>query len=123
MKSHDGLDLSFFFSQTCMLCSPPMMLPNGCCVSAHQRIHKHRAPHVCPECGGIARQASFKTHLEEACLHFARRIGYRSEHCSKTGTSGQGELFMVLRTVGGKPVLFIIVLEHRLGTFLASTSG
>uniref|UniRef100_A0A4W6FBH4 Zinc finger protein 687b n=1 Tax=Lates calcarifer TaxID=8187 RepID=A0A4W6FBH4_LATCA len=58
-------------------CSPPMMLPNSCAVSAHQRIHKHRAPHVCPECGGIARQASFQTHLEEACLHFARRIGYR----------------------------------------------
>lgn len=54
-----------------------MMLPNPCAVSAHQRIHKHRAPHVCPECGGVARQASFQTHLEEACLHFARRIGYR----------------------------------------------
>lgn len=63
--------------QTCTQCSPPMMLPNPCAVSAHQRIHKHRAPHVCPECGGIARQASFQTHLEEACLHFARRIGYR----------------------------------------------
>ncbi|XP_035384867.1 zinc finger protein 687b [Electrophorus electricus] len=68
-------------NSTCMLCSPPMMLPNGCSVSAHQRIHKHRAPHVCPECGGIARQASFQTHLEEACLHFARRIGYRCSSC------------------------------------------
>lgn len=65
------------FLQTCTQCSPPMMLPNPCAVSAHQRIHKHRAPHVCPECGGVARQASFQTHLEEACLHFARRIGYR----------------------------------------------
>lgn len=69
--------LSLFLFQTCTQCSPPMMLPNPCAVSAHQRIHKHRAPHVCPECGGIARQASFQTHLEEACLHFARRIGYR----------------------------------------------
>uniref|UniRef100_A0A4W5JPP6 Zinc finger protein 687b n=1 Tax=Hucho hucho TaxID=62062 RepID=A0A4W5JPP6_9TELE len=60
-------------NSTCTLCSPPMMLPNWCSVSAHQRIHKHRAPHVCPECGGIARQANFQTHLEEACLHFARR--------------------------------------------------
>ncbi|XP_036423052.1 zinc finger protein 687b [Colossoma macropomum] len=68
-------------NSTCMLCSPPMMLPNGCSVSAHQRIHKHRAPHVCPECGGIARQATFQTHLEEACLHFARRIGYRCSSC------------------------------------------
>ncbi|KAM9420040.1 zinc finger protein 687b isoform 1-T4 [Salvelinus alpinus] len=68
-------------NSTCTLCSPPMMLPNWCSVSAHQRIHKHRAPHVCPECGGIARQASFQTHLEEACLHFARRIGYRCSSC------------------------------------------
>ncbi|XP_028316597.1 zinc finger protein 687b isoform X2 [Gouania willdenowi] len=65
----------------CMQCSPPMMLPNSCAVSAHQRFHKHKAPHVCPECGGIARQASFQTHLEEACLHFARRIGYRCSSC------------------------------------------
>ncbi|XP_054909773.1 zinc finger protein 687b isoform X1 [Poeciliopsis prolifica] len=68
-------------SSTCSQCSPPMMLPNSCAVSAHQRIHKHKAPHVCPECGGTARQASFQTHLEEACLHFARRIGYRCSSC------------------------------------------
>ncbi|XP_029023839.1 zinc finger protein 687b isoform X2 [Betta splendens] len=68
-------------NSTCTQCSPPMMLPNSCAVSAHQRVHKHRAPHVCPECGGIARQASFQTHLEEACLHFARRIGYRCSSC------------------------------------------
>ncbi|XP_071356560.1 zinc finger protein 687b isoform X2 [Trachinotus anak] len=68
-------------NSTCTQCSPPMMLPNSCAVSAHQRIHKHRAPHVCPECGGIARQATFQTHLEESCLHFARRIGYRCSSC------------------------------------------
>lgn len=68
-------------NSTCTQCSPPMMLPNSCAVSAHQRIHKHRAPHVCPECGGVAQQASFQTHLEEACLHFARRIGYRCSSC------------------------------------------
>ncbi|KAJ8290031.1 hypothetical protein GJAV_G00007950 [Gymnothorax javanicus] len=66
---------------TCMLCSPAMMLPNSCSAAAHQRIHKHRSPHVCPECGGIARPASFQTHLDEACLHFARRIGYRCYSC------------------------------------------
>uniref|UniRef100_A0A1A8GKU4 Zinc finger protein 687b n=1 Tax=Nothobranchius korthausae TaxID=1143690 RepID=A0A1A8GKU4_9TELE len=68
-------------NSTCTQCSPPMMLPNPCAVSAHQRIHKHKSPHVCPECGGTARQASFQTHLEEACLHFARRIGYRCSSC------------------------------------------
>ncbi|KAG5856458.1 hypothetical protein ANANG_G00008170 [Anguilla anguilla] len=66
---------------TCMLCSPAMMLPNACSAAAHQRIHKHRSPHVCPECGGVARPASFQTHLDEACLHFARRIGYRCSSC------------------------------------------
>lgn len=68
-------------NSTCSQCSPPMMLPNPCALSAHQRIHKHKAPYVCPECGGSARQASFQTHLEEACLHFARRIGYRCSSC------------------------------------------
>ncbi|XP_038135251.1 zinc finger protein 687b isoform X2 [Cyprinodon tularosa] len=68
-------------SSTCSQCSPPMMLPNSCAVSAHQRIHKHKAPYVCPECGGTARQTSFQTHLDEACLHFARRIGYRCSSC------------------------------------------
>ncbi|XP_028820238.1 zinc finger protein 687b [Denticeps clupeoides] len=68
-------------NSTCMLCTPPMMLPNWCSVSAHQRVHKHRAPHVCPECGGTAKQTSFQTHLEESCLHFARRIGYRCSSC------------------------------------------
>ncbi|XP_061903575.1 zinc finger protein 687b [Entelurus aequoreus] len=68
-------------NSTCSQCSPPMMLPNSCAVSAHQRVHKHKAPYVCPECGGVARQPSFQTHLEEACLHFARRIGYRCSSC------------------------------------------
>lgn len=76
-------DFPLLLFQTCTQCTPPMMLPNSCAVSAHQRIHKHRAPHVCPECGGIARQASFQTHLEEACLHFARRIGYRCGDASQ----------------------------------------
>ncbi|XP_030640710.1 zinc finger protein 687a [Chanos chanos] len=66
---------------SCTQCSPPMLLPNPCSAAAHQRIHKSRPPHVCPECGGIARQASFNTHLHQACLHYARRIGYRCSSC------------------------------------------
>lgn len=54
-----------------------MMLPNRCSFSAHQRTHKNRPPHVCPECGGNFLQANFQTHLREACLHFSRRVGYR----------------------------------------------
>ncbi|EHA99254.1 Zinc finger protein 687 [Heterocephalus glaber] len=62
-------------SNVCPSC--PMMLPNRCSFSAHQRTHKNRAPHVCPECGGNFLQANFQTPLREACLHFSRRVGYR----------------------------------------------
>lgn len=59
-----------------------MMLPNRCSFSAHQRMHKNRPPHVCPECGGNFLQANFQTHLREACLHFSRRVGYRCPSCA-----------------------------------------
>ncbi|CAK6960702.1 zinc finger protein 687a [Scomber scombrus] len=66
---------------SCTECSPPMLLPNSCSAAAHQRIHQSCQPHVCPECGGTAKQALFQTHLDETCLHFARRIGYRCSSC------------------------------------------
>uniref|UniRef100_A0A3Q0S150 Zinc finger protein 687a n=1 Tax=Amphilophus citrinellus TaxID=61819 RepID=A0A3Q0S150_AMPCI len=62
-------------------CSPPMLLPNSCSAAAHQRIHQNSSPHVCPECGGTAKPTQFKTHLDETCLHFSRRIGYRCSSC------------------------------------------
>ncbi|XP_040855169.1 zinc finger protein 687 isoform X2 [Ochotona curzoniae] len=67
-------------SNVCPSC--PMMLPNRCSFSAHQRVHKNRAPHVCPECGGNFLQANFQAHLREACLHFSRRVGYRCPSCA-----------------------------------------
>uniref|UniRef100_A0A8C2ZB10 Zinc finger protein 687a n=1 Tax=Cyclopterus lumpus TaxID=8103 RepID=A0A8C2ZB10_CYCLU len=66
-------------AQTSVKCSPPMLLPNSCSSAAHQRIHQGSPPHVCPECGGTAKQPLFQTHLDETCLHFARRIGYRCD--------------------------------------------
>ncbi|KAK7886807.1 hypothetical protein WMY93_026428 [Mugilogobius chulae] len=66
---------------TCTECSPPMLLSNSCCVNAHHRIHLNLAPHVCPDCGVTAKPHQFKTHLEEICLHFARRIGYKCSSC------------------------------------------
>ncbi|XP_035862074.1 zinc finger protein 687a isoform X1 [Sander lucioperca] len=65
----------------CTECSPPMLLPNSCSAAAHQRLHQGSPPHVCPECGGTAKQPLFQTHLDETCLHFARRIGYRCSSC------------------------------------------
>ncbi|RXM94559.1 Zinc finger protein 687 [Acipenser ruthenus] len=62
---------------SCTQCAPVMMMSNPCSGSAHRRMHRHQAPHVCPECGGVARPAGFQTHLKEACLHFSRRIGYK----------------------------------------------
>ncbi|XP_006003367.1 zinc finger protein 687b [Latimeria chalumnae] len=67
-------------STMCTLC--PVMMPNHCSLNAHHRMHKHRLPHVCPECGGIARSANFQAHLKEACLHFSRRVGFRCPSCS-----------------------------------------
>lgn len=67
-------------STVCPTC--PMMLPNRCSFSAHQRMHKNRPPHVCPECGGNFLQNNFQTHLREACLHFSRRVGYRCPSCA-----------------------------------------
>lgn len=68
-------------TSSCTDCSPPMLLSNSCSAAAHQRIHQGCPPHVCPECGGSARQPLFQTHLDETCLHFARRIGYRCSSC------------------------------------------
>ncbi|XP_043856128.1 zinc finger protein 687 isoform X3 [Dromiciops gliroides] len=67
-------------SNVCSTC--PMMLPNRCSLSAHQRMHKSRPPHVCPECGGNFLLANFQAHLRETCLHFSRRVGYRCPSCS-----------------------------------------
>ncbi|XP_044065275.1 zinc finger protein 687a isoform X2 [Siniperca chuatsi] len=66
---------------SCTECSPPMLLPNSCSAAAHQRIHQGCPPHICPECGGMATQPLFQTHLDKTCLHFARRIGYRCSSC------------------------------------------
>ncbi|XP_015265575.1 PREDICTED: zinc finger protein 687 [Gekko japonicus] len=67
-------------STVCSAC--PMIMPNRCSFGAHQRMHKNRPPHVCPECGGNFLLANFEAHLKEACLHFSRRIGYRCPSCS-----------------------------------------
>lgn len=75
-------NISTFFSvviQPCTECSPPMLLPNMCSAAAHQRIHQDCAPHVCPECGATVKLSLFQAHLDETCLHFARRIGYRCD--------------------------------------------
>ncbi|NXY12047.1 ZN687 protein, partial [Pteruthius melanotis] len=66
--------------QVCSAC--PMMLPNRCSWAAHQRMHRSRPPHVCPECGGNFLLANFQSHLRDSCLHFSRRVGYRCPSCS-----------------------------------------
>ncbi|XP_076009835.1 zinc finger protein 687a [Genypterus blacodes] len=68
-------------STSCTECSPPMLLPNSCSAGAHQRVHQAGPPHICPECGGTAKQPIFQSHLDDTCLHFARRIGYKCSSC------------------------------------------
>ncbi|KAM5292495.1 zinc finger protein 592 [Ctenodactylus gundi] len=64
---------------TCQVCQ--MLLPNRCSFCAHQRIHAHKSPYCCPECGVLCRSAYFQTHVKENCLHYARKVGYRCVHC------------------------------------------
>ncbi|XP_015248389.1 PREDICTED: zinc finger protein 687-like [Cyprinodon variegatus] len=68
-------------STSCTECSPPMLLPNSCSAAAHQRIHQSSPPYVCPECGVTIKQQLLQKHLQETCLHFSRRIGYRCSSC------------------------------------------
>ncbi|XP_064163349.1 zinc finger protein 532 isoform X1 [Anguilla rostrata] len=66
--------------KTCSICL--MLLPNQCSFVSHQRIHQHKSPYVCPECGAICRSVHFQTHITKNCLHYTRRVGYRCVHCS-----------------------------------------
>ncbi|XP_060709592.1 zinc finger protein 592 isoform X1 [Hemiscyllium ocellatum] len=64
---------------SCRVCQ--MMLPNKCSYAAHLRIHAHKSPYCCPECGAVCRSADFQTHIKERCLHYARTVVYRCVHC------------------------------------------
>ncbi|XP_041091819.1 zinc finger protein 532-like isoform X2 [Polyodon spathula] len=66
--------------KTCNICQ--MLLPNQCSFASHQRIHQHKSPYTCPECGAICRSVHFQTHVTKSCLHYTRRVGYRCVHCS-----------------------------------------
>ncbi|XP_062867829.1 zinc finger protein 532 [Trichomycterus rosablanca] len=66
--------------KTCTVCQ--MLLPNQCSFTSHQRIHQHKSPYVCPECGGTCRSVHFQSHVTRNCLHYTRRVGYRCVHCS-----------------------------------------
>ncbi|KAL2099635.1 hypothetical protein ACEWY4_004029 [Coilia grayii] len=66
--------------KTCSICQ--MLLPNHCSFASHQRIHQHKSPYICPECGAICRSVHFQSHVTKNCLHYTRRVGYRCVHCS-----------------------------------------
>ncbi|XP_023589767.1 zinc finger protein 532 isoform X3 [Trichechus manatus latirostris] len=61
--------------KTCTICQ--MLLPNQCSFASHQRIHQHKSPYTCPECGAICRSVHFQTHVTKNCLHYTRRVGFR----------------------------------------------
>ncbi|XP_005159353.1 zinc finger protein 592 isoform X1 [Danio rerio] len=63
----------------CKVCS--MLLPNKCSYRAHQRIHTHKSPYCCPECGALSRSVDIQKHVKENCLHYTRKIGYSCLHC------------------------------------------
>lgn len=61
--------------QICKGCS--MLLPNKCSFRAHLRIHAHKSPYCCPECGSLCRSADIQKHVRENCLHYARKAWYK----------------------------------------------
>ncbi|XP_059191350.1 zinc finger protein 592 [Centropristis striata] len=73
----------------CKVCS--MLLPNKCSFRAHQRIHAHKSPYCCPECGALSRSADIQKHVKENCLHYARKAWYRCLHCDMVFKTFQGQ--------------------------------
>ncbi|KAG7216037.1 hypothetical protein INR49_007788 [Caranx melampygus] len=73
----------------CKVCS--MLLPNKCSFRAHQRIHAHKSPYCCPECGALSRSADIQKHVKENCLHYARKAWYKCLHCDMVFKTLQGQ--------------------------------
>ncbi|CAG5958022.1 unnamed protein product [Menidia menidia] len=73
----------------CKVCS--MLLPNKCSFRAHQRIHSHKSPFCCPECGALCRSADVQKHVRENCLHYARKAWYKCLHCDMVFKTLQGQ--------------------------------
>ncbi|XP_054476572.1 zinc finger protein 592 [Anoplopoma fimbria] len=73
----------------CKVCS--MLLPNKCSFRAHQRIHAHKSPYCCPECGAQSRSADIQKHVRENCLHYARKAWYKCLHCDMVFKTLQGQ--------------------------------
>uniref|UniRef100_A0A1A7YU49 Zinc finger protein 592 n=1 Tax=Iconisemion striatum TaxID=60296 RepID=A0A1A7YU49_9TELE len=73
----------------CKVCS--MLLPNKCSFRAHQRIHAHKSPYCCPECGALSRSADIQKHVRENCLHYARKAWYKCLHCDMVFRTLQGQ--------------------------------
>uniref|UniRef100_UPI0037E8840E zinc finger protein 592 n=1 Tax=Semicossyphus pulcher TaxID=241346 RepID=UPI0037E8840E len=74
---------------TCQVCS--MLLPNKCSFRAHERIHAHKSPYCCPECGALSRSADIQKHVKENCLHYARKAWYKCLHCDMVFKTIQGQ--------------------------------
>ncbi|XP_053710416.1 zinc finger protein 532 isoform X1 [Synchiropus splendidus] len=87
-KFHDDCSLALHYQQTldssgqisCSSCQ--MLLPSPCSLRSHQRIHQHKSPYICPECGTSCPSLHFQSHLAKDCLHYTRRVGYRCVHCT-----------------------------------------
>nr|CAB3264076.1 mucin-16 [Phallusia mammillata] len=69
---------------SCDICR--LHLHNNCAFSAHMRMHRHVAPHTCPECGqtfdGTA--MDFNLHLRMQCFHLSRVSCFKCKLCNVT---------------------------------------
>ncbi|XP_020487060.3 zinc finger protein 592 [Labrus bergylta] len=79
-------DMEGLMCQVCL-----MLLPNKCSFKAHERIHSHKPPYSCPECGATSLSADIQKHVKENCLHYARKAWYKCLHCDMVFKTLQGQ--------------------------------
>lgn len=108
-----------------------MMLPNQCSYCAHQRIHAHKSPYCCPECGAVCRSAYFQTHVKENCLHYSRKVGFRCVQLSLPASWVLHlctllvlvRLWLCLSWLCSLPVYSVCLLTGRAGDTHTHTNG
>lgn len=68
-----------------------MLLPNKCSFRAHERLHAHKSPYCCPECGALSRSGDIQKHVKENCLHYARKAWYKYVRGRRNGAAAIAE--------------------------------
>ncbi|XP_052123816.1 zinc finger protein 592-like isoform X2 [Frankliniella occidentalis] len=58
-------------------------LPTKCALTAHERFHMMKPPHLCPDCGEVFLNSSILlNHMEEECLHHLKCSLFECSDCN-----------------------------------------